>query len=119
VTIENLVIYNSAEFGGSPLIDMPELHVEYDRDALFSNKLHFKLVRFNLAQVNIVEDTHGRRNLDVLQKHMEAADGHAVKTNKSSSSSQVRFAGIETLNLSLGKATFMRMNSLWRSRNCR
>src|SRR5258708_17164575 len=54
VTIENLVIYNSAEFGGSPLIDMPELHVEYDRDALFANKLHFKLVRFNLAQLNIV-----------------------------------------------------------------
>src|SRR5215218_3075556 len=49
VTIENFVIYNSAEFGGSPLIDMPELHVEYDRPALLSHKLHYKLVRLNLA----------------------------------------------------------------------
>ncbi len=29
VTIENLVLYNSAEFGGAPFIDLPELRVEY------------------------------------------------------------------------------------------
>jgi uncharacterized protein involved in outer membrane biogenesis len=110
VTIENLVIYNSAEFGGSPLIDMPELHVEYDRDMLFANKLHFKLVRFNLAQLNIVEDAKGRRNLDVLQKHVEATVGPPVPTTTTNKNSgQLKFAGIETLNLSLGKATFLRM----------
>lgn len=34
VTIENFVLYNAAEFGGAPMVDLPELHVEYDRPAL-------------------------------------------------------------------------------------
>src|SRR4051812_15473543 len=44
LTIENLKLYNTAEFGGSPFLDMPELHVEYDRGALWSRRLHCKLV---------------------------------------------------------------------------
>jgi uncharacterized protein involved in outer membrane biogenesis len=109
VTIENLVIYNSAEFGGSPLIDLPELHMEYDRNALFANKLHFKLIRFNLAQLNIVEDARGRKNIDMLQKHLEATGDHTATVTTNKSSEQMIFTGIDTLNLSLGKATFMRM----------
>jgi uncharacterized protein involved in outer membrane biogenesis len=95
ITVENLVLYNRAEFGGSPLLDLPELHVEYDRQALLARKLHCQLVRLNLAQLNVVEDKHGRTNLDALRRQAQ--------------SSGFEFAGIDTLNLTLGKATFMRM----------
>jgi hypothetical protein len=110
-TIEHFVLYNSADFGGSPLIDMPELHVEYDRDALLSRKLHCRLVRFNLAEINLVDDKNGRRNVDVLQKRLAAAGiGSSGKKNSSShSSSSIDFAGIDTLNLTLGKATHLDM----------
>src|SRR4051794_20756716 len=100
VTIEHFIIYNSAEFGGSPFIDMPELHVEYDRNALIANKLHCKLVRFNLAQVNVVENKEGKTNLELLEKRVQQATP-SVSTNKSSSAN-MQFTGIDTLNLTLG-----------------
>jgi uncharacterized protein involved in outer membrane biogenesis len=104
-TIENLVLYNSASFGGSPFVEMPELHVEYDRDSLVSHKLRCKLLRFNIARINLVEDKNGRRNFDSIQGKALPKKGSSAK-----SSSQIQFAGIDTLNLTLGKVTFMRMN---------
>src|SRR5262245_14959465 len=49
VTIENVRLYNTAEFGGSPFVDLAELHLEYNRAALATRKLRFALVRLNLA----------------------------------------------------------------------
>ncbi len=96
ITLENPWYFdNRAEFGGSPLIDLPELHVEYDRQALVARKLHCHLVRLNLAQLNVVEDKNGRTNLDALRRRAQSLG--------------FEFAGIDTLNLTLGKATFMRM----------
>ena len=34
VEIKNLQLFNSAAFGGTPLLNIPEIHVEYDRAAL-------------------------------------------------------------------------------------
>ena len=59
-TIENFKLYNTADFGGSIFIDMPELHLEYDPLAIRSGKLHFKLVRLDLAEVALVQDKKGR-----------------------------------------------------------
>jgi hypothetical protein len=110
-TIENLILYNSADFGGSPLIDMPELHVEYDRDALWSRKVHCRLIRFNLAEINLVDDKKGRRNVDVLQKRLESA-GVGLPGKKNSAggfSKSLDFTGIDTLNLTLGRLTHFDM----------
>jgi uncharacterized protein involved in outer membrane biogenesis len=105
-TLENLVIYNSAEFGGSPLIDLPELHIEYDRSALFSRKLQCKLVRLNLAQINVVENKNGRLNLEALQQRVKLVK---PPSQKKSTQPDYQFIGIDTLNFTLGKATFMSM----------
>jgi uncharacterized protein involved in outer membrane biogenesis len=98
ITLENLKLYNTAEFGGSPFVDMPELHVEYDRSALFSHRLHCKLVRLNLAELNVVQSKNGRTNLQALKDR-----------ERRSTRSGLKFAGIETLNLTLGKATRLDM----------
>src|SRR5260370_3042979 len=45
ITIENFKLYNTAEFGGSPFVDLPELRVEYDWRALRPPELHCQLVR--------------------------------------------------------------------------
>jgi uncharacterized protein involved in outer membrane biogenesis len=109
VTIENMVLYNTAAFGGSPFIEMPELHVEYDRDALVSRKLHCKLMRFNLSRINLVEDKSGRRNFDMLQAQVVPPAAKSPNKNSASKTSGMQFAGIDTLNLTLGKVTYLRM----------
>jgi hypothetical protein len=107
VTIENLVLYNSAEFGGAPFIDLPELRVEYDRGNFFSHKNHYKLIRINLAQLYVVENKKGRTNFETLEK-LFPEEGGAGATNKNSNG--LRVGRIDTLNLTLGKATFMSMS---------
>jgi hypothetical protein len=108
ITLENFKLYNSAEFGGSPFLDMPELHLEYDFRALRSRKLHFRLVRCNLTEMDVVQNKVGKTNLQALS---DAADASNAKTGGAgtSSGSSFDFAGIDTLNLTVGKATLLKM----------
>ena len=67
LTIEHLVLYNTADFGGSPFVELPELRIQYDRGNFFSHNAHFKLIRINLTQLNVVEDKKGRTNIEILE----------------------------------------------------
>ncbi len=98
ITIENLKLYNTADFGGSVFIDMPELHLEYDLGAIRSGILHFKLVRLDLAEVALVQDKQGRMNVQDLDKRSREAS-----RGKKSSVDDFKFTGIDTFNLTLGK----------------
>ena len=100
VTIEKLKLYNRPEFGGIPFIDMPELHVEYDRAALRQRKLHITLMRFSLAELTVVKNEAGQTNLVSLMAQPEAKEArHHAR--------DLEFAGIDVLNLSLGKVRFL------------
>lgn len=113
VTIENFKMYNTPEFGGSQCLDIPELHVEYDRQAARAGKIHLKLVRFNLAEVDVLQDKNGHSNFDELQKRNGASTNVAPSTNAHRSNSSyvpVQFAGIDTLNLTLQRARVGRID---------
>src|SRR5580692_1877333 len=56
LTIQDLKIYNPTSFGGTPFLEIPEIHLEYDRAALAERDLHFTLVRFNLGELDIVKN---------------------------------------------------------------
>ncbi len=101
-TIENFRLYNTPEFGGTPFLDIPELHVEYDRAALAQRKLHVTLLRFNLAELNIVKNEAGHTNIVNL---MSKATPQLPR--KRGSASDIEFAGIDVLNLSLGKVRLL------------
>jgi hypothetical protein len=101
LTLENFVIYNTPEFGGGPFVDIPELHVEYAADAHGRTDLHFKLVRLNLRELNIVESASGRTNV----VDMSAAIDHAQ--SKGTNEGTVRFNGVDTLNLTVGKIRYI------------
>ena len=97
VSLENVVLYNPAEYGGSVFLDSPDLHIEYDRKRLALGKLHLNLLRLNLREFHIVESQQGRTNLiQILHKTAPelvgavqgAPDGYV-------------FDGIDTLNLSV------------------
>ena len=106
LTIEDFTLYNTAEFGGGPLLSMPELRLIIDSEAGRAGKLKFNLVRLNLAEVTIVTDKKGRINLDQL-KEMQAAE--VKKSGKTNQIGSFEFSGIETLNVTLGHARFINL----------
>ena len=105
VRIENLVIYNSAEFGGSPLLDLGFLLMEYDFDAMRDGHFHARLLKLELKELHIVESQGGRTNLYAM---METAQRNAAskKSNSAETANPAAFDGIDTLNLSLGAFRF-------------
>ena len=45
LTIKNLKLHNSPAFGGTPFLEIPEVHVEYDRAALKAGTVRLVLSR--------------------------------------------------------------------------
>ena len=103
ITIEDFKLFNTAEFGGGEFVQMPELHLEYDRTALRAGHLHLKLVRLNLSEINVIENKDGVTNVDDLKKR-QGTTSSGGSTNQTQS--RFIFDGIDTLNLSIGKARF-------------
>ncbi len=66
VEIKNLQLFNPAAFGGTPFLNIPEIHVEYDRAALAKHQIHITLLRFNLGELDIVKNEAGQTNLFAL-----------------------------------------------------
>ncbi len=100
---------------------MPELHVEYDRNALFSRKVRCKLVRFNLAELNLVQNKKGVSNVQLLAKPGPSAPPAATTATTATTSTNTsnariaadrsfRFAGIDVMNVTLGRVTMMSMS---------
>ncbi len=103
LTIENFKLYNTAEFGGSPLVDVPELPLEWSPAALVTGKLHFKLVRVHLNELNIVASKDGRTNIVGFVSELE-------KLSSTNANNRVKrgleFAGIDVLNLTLDRMKY-------------
>jgi hypothetical protein len=100
IRVENLVLYNPPEFGGSRMLDISDLHLEYDRGELPFQRVRLKFVRLSIQELHIVESQQGRTNLiDLLHKVSPQVIG-AAKTNQSS------FKGVDMLNLSVAKIRY-------------
>jgi uncharacterized protein involved in outer membrane biogenesis len=95
VEIEKFKLYNPPEFGGTPFLDIPELHIEYDRLALAGRKLHITLLRLNVAELNVVKNDAGHTNVTNL------------RWKDAGKRDETPFPVIDVLNLSVGKARFM------------
>src|SRR6266487_4481807 len=52
LSIDHFTLLNSAEFGGSTFLAIPELLAQYDLAALRSGKIHLNLARINLAELH-------------------------------------------------------------------
>jgi len=109
VTIENLRIYNPPSFGGTPFLNIPEIHVEYDRDALVKNQIHLTLMRFNLSELDIVRNEAGQTNLFSLGVTLPAKSGAGGNTGLKEFKQRtgLDFKGIDALNVSVGTARFI------------
>lgn len=103
LTIENFKLYNTAELGGGPFLELPELHIELDREALSRRELHFKLIRLHLAELNIVQSQSGRGGIAQFPQLNPQALTNQVIHTRPRQGDQLQFAGIDTLNLTLGR----------------
>jgi len=103
ITLQNLKLYNTAAFGGTPFLDLPELHLEIDPVALAQHKLHVTLARFNLAELDIVRNELGQTNLSFLAGQLPSgkSGGGKIKLR------EFEFTGVDVLDLSLGAARFI------------
>src|SRR3954471_16013063 len=100
--LENLVLYNTAEFGGGTFVDVPDLHLEYYPDA-GKRELRLKLARLNIRELNIVENLQGQTNITSVAGALEKMQVERTNSN------QRVFKGIDTLNLSVGKVRYTNM----------
>jgi uncharacterized protein involved in outer membrane biogenesis len=103
--LENFVLYNAPEYGGAPMINLPELHIEYNWRELMAGKLHFTLLRINLAEISVVEGRDGRHNLMDLDARIQASAKARAKAGRKAAA-EPEFGGIDTLNLSIGKLKY-------------
>ena len=117
VTIENLKLYNTAEFGGTPFLDIAELHLECDAAAFAQHKLRIKLARLNLTELDVVKNEAGQTNLFSLKTQLEG--GGARKNGVSAMLGGFAFEGIEVLNLSLGRVKFIDLKDAKKNREVR
>jgi uncharacterized protein involved in outer membrane biogenesis len=103
LTMERLTLYSPAAFGGAPFLDVPDLHLQYDPKALLRFKLHLNLVRLSVTEMNIVEAQNGQTNLVLLLNELEPP---AQAPGLFSRWLGLQFAGIDALNLTLGKVSY-------------
>jgi hypothetical protein len=113
-TFENFRLYNPAEFGGTLFLDVPELHVEYDRAALRRHELHLTLMRVNLHELDVVRNAAGATNLTSIVNAIAPRQSGTGRTFVPLNG--YKFTGIDVLNLSLGAAKFVDLKDPLRNR---
>ena len=112
MTIKDFKVHNPPAFGGTPFLTISEIHIEYDRDALLKNQLHFTLVRFNLAELVIVKNEAGQTNLFALGvgvplSSQPAPDGGKADLKIFKQRTGMDFTGIDALNVSIGTVKYI------------
>jgi uncharacterized protein involved in outer membrane biogenesis len=103
ITIEGLKLFNPPEFGGSPLLDIPDGHVEYDRAALWGGRVRLRLLRLRVAELTVVRNAQGASNLQAVQQ--------MVAARAATEGSSLVFEGIETLNLTFEQVRALQLGT--------
>jgi hypothetical protein len=105
ITIRGLTVRNTRAFRGTPFLDIPDLHVELDRQALRHGQVHVRLARLNLNELNIVRNELGQTN--VLNIFGTAQAGGSANAQARKWLSNLKFTGIDVLDLTLGKTKYI------------
>lgn len=113
-TMRGFKLFNRPEFGGGILVHVPELHVEYYPDSLRSGRLRFRQLRLDLAELNLVRSAQGQTNVtDFLE---QVADEGRKALQRRGAPPELGFAGVDTLQLSLGTIRYVDLGNPARNR---
>lgn len=110
VEIQDFKINNPPDYGNTPFLDIPEIHMEYDRAALARHEFHITLLRFNLGELDIVKNQAGRTNIFLGGLKVPAGKSGGAVTNATADfrrQTGFDFTGIDELNVSIGRFRFI------------
>ncbi|MDP2653303.1 MAG: hypothetical protein Q8Q08_04655 [Candidatus Omnitrophota bacterium] len=107
VRIKNILLYNPPGFPDEPLIDIPEIGVDYDLPALLRRKLHTPLIIVNVKEMTVIKNKDGSLNVDSLK----VAQVQAKDQKKGESKDKKKPAGdmvmqIDEMRLTVGRVIF-------------
>jgi len=111
VTIRNFRLYNPPAFGGTPFLDIREIHAEYDPAALAKHELHITLMRFNLGELDIVKNQAGQTNIFSLGLATPSKKTGGNAARSFTRQTGLEFTGIDVLNVSIGQARYIDLNN--------
>jgi hypothetical protein len=108
ITIKDFKLFNPPSFGGTLFLDIPEIHVEYDRAALAKRELHVTLLRFNLGELDIVKNEAGQTNIFAIAS-LPSVKKPGGETGAKSFAKETGydFTGIDVLNVSVSTAKYI------------
>jgi uncharacterized protein involved in outer membrane biogenesis len=107
LTLQNFKLYNPPDFGGTPFLDIPEIHVEYDPLALAKHQFHVTLLRFNLGELDIVKNEAGQTNLFSIAGSVSVKNSGARSKAEFTRKTGLEFTGIDVLNVSVGTLKYI------------
>jgi hypothetical protein len=105
VTFTNFKLYSTADFGGTLFLDMPDLHIEYDRAALRRHEIHITFMRLSVNELDVVKNEEGTTNIFSTAKIIAPAKSGGGRSFAPFNG--YRFTGIDSLNVSIGTAKFI------------
>ncbi len=102
--IRGLKLENPSGFQDRIMVDLPEIYVNYDLNALLQQKIHLKEVRLELKEFVVVKDQQGKLNLDAL-KVVQQSKGQqpAAEKPKAGKAPDIQ---IDLLQLKVGKVVY-------------
>ena len=114
--VRDLKVFGQSQF--RQILDLPELRVEYDREALKRQELQVRLLRIRLNELTLVDGFAGSQTnmFQRLQGYSELVNAYTNRlgelTNRAELARGQRvgnltFAGIDRLELTLGKVRFV------------
>jgi uncharacterized protein involved in outer membrane biogenesis len=107
VTIKDFKLFNPPSFGGTPFLDIPEIHVEYDRAALARHEIHVTLLRLNLGELDIVKNEAGQTNIFSIAALPSVKKSGGGGGKSFAKETGFEFTGIDVLNVSVGTAKYI------------
>lgn len=102
--IRGLKLFNSAEFGGGLMADVPEISLELDSDLAARGQLRLRSLKLALARLNIVRNAGGQVSLQDFEKRLR-------ERWKVRNELQWEYAGIDRLELSLRTVSYLDLRS--------
>ncbi len=66
VSVKGLTIYNPAGFTDKVMAQIPEITLDIDLPGVFKNKIYFKNLTLDVAEVNVVLNEQGKLNVNSL-----------------------------------------------------
>jgi len=92
--IEELKIFNSADFTEKLMLDMPKIYLDYDLFSFLKGKVHLRGLELNLKEFIVVKNAKGSLNLESLKALQPKKGGEMPKIQ------------IDRLDLDLGKVIY-------------